>query len=98
MIIYGLKILQYNYMLIFVFVLQDVQDMYTPEYFALFYHVWKKGFKITLCRICNGQNLGEFDYIFYVISVVLLVCMSWNTLKMSQQWKKHVGVKNKRHI
>ena len=31
MIIYGLKILKYNYMFIFVIVLQDVQDMYTPE-------------------------------------------------------------------
>jgi hypothetical protein len=30
----------------------------------------------------NGQNLGEFCYICYAISVVLLMFVLWNTLKM----------------
>ena len=30
----------------------------------------------------NGQNFGEFYYIFYVISAVVLAIILWYTLKM----------------
>ena len=35
-----------------------------------------------LCCFYNGQNLGEFYYALYVISVVLLVFILWNELQV----------------
>ena len=43
---------------------------------------FKRKFKEILCCFGHVQNFGEFCYVFYVISVVLLVFILWNARKL----------------
>jgi hypothetical protein len=58
--------------------LQNVHGKITHSYFTII----ESMFEENLFCFYNGQNLGKFYYVFYAISVVLLVFILWNTLKM----------------
>ena len=44
------------------------------------------------------QNLGGFYQTFYVNPIVLQVIVLQTPWRWSQEWPKHVGAKNNRHV
>ena len=64
--------------------LQGVPQYKYKEYNIIHIKFTVKFSKIMsiICCFYNGQDLGEFYYVFYVISVVLLVFILYNTLKL----------------
>ena len=65
--------------------LTDIRGYSRPNDKVVFYNILlclKEDFKGFLRCFYNGQSLEELYYTFYVISVVLLVFILWNTLKM----------------